>query len=508
MRVTRWVGAAIAIMGWIEGCAEVTYSRKGPEPAVAGDPVLGRRLQPPAPPTGPPQPVPQAPPPANDPSAWPPLVPTSGTIGGVGPVRVEAAAADGHWIVLCQARRDTNGDGRLGVSVGYHGDLGGDEVRPYVVRGEGEGELIDAFIDASADGRWLAVVAKNKLALWGTRSTERVDLSRLGALPTLGSHPLAPAPLSFDPASARFLYHRERAGQRRRAILRDLATGAEQVLAHGTGLLYGGYLPGTGEAVLLVHPARGHARLPATTLAPRGCRGNASSASFWGGSKLEHVVVPLDVPARAPTPRATEPPDERWLATAPDGARVIAVARDDARRAVLWRGPDGHERDTGWTLGPAEAPGTAEVRRLWLHWSDDGTTWLVDLATGAALVAPFESDLAGHYGARAFLLRRSDGWAAVADLSAGTLVTLPVRTAPYQPYRVVGRWAFAHTHERGAVLIDLDRATISAGDPEAEVLALTPDGHLLLPEPRPPTYVLNALPMGPLRWHAPLATTP
>jgi hypothetical protein len=61
-------------------------------------------------------------------------------IGTAHPVQVRAFADDGSWFVICQARADTDRDGRLGAYVGMHRMTSGDVLRAYVVRGGGPGD--------------------------------------------------------------------------------------------------------------------------------------------------------------------------------------------------------------------------------------------------------------------------------------------------------------------------------------------------------------------------------
>src|SRR5689334_16898306 len=87
----------------------------------------------------------------------------SGPIGTDGAIVIEASDPDGRWVVACQARTDTNGDGKVEVNIGLHGDTFGDAMTPYLVVGTGAGEAIDAFVDQSSDGAWLAAVVKDQL---------------------------------------------------------------------------------------------------------------------------------------------------------------------------------------------------------------------------------------------------------------------------------------------------------------------------------------------------------
>ena len=127
----------------------------------------------PAPVGPPPGPPPVAPPVAEDASPPPTAdtpapvaaAPSGAIVGTAHPIVIEAVARDGAWVVICQARKDTNGDGEIEVNVGYHGDTWGDSFEPYVVRGAGEGEPIDSLVGYTRDGRWLVALRAGELAV-------------------------------------------------------------------------------------------------------------------------------------------------------------------------------------------------------------------------------------------------------------------------------------------------------------------------------------------------------
>jgi hypothetical protein len=87
-----------------------------------------------------------------------PMPPESEPIGSAHPTLVVTADPDARWVVLCQARKDTNRDGKTEVQVGYHGDTYGDDLLPYLVLGSGEGTAIDAFVSSDGSGRQIAYV--------------------------------------------------------------------------------------------------------------------------------------------------------------------------------------------------------------------------------------------------------------------------------------------------------------------------------------------------------------
>src|SRR5262245_21794783 len=64
-------------------------------------------------------------------AARPPATSADRLIGTAHPVMVDEIADDGSWMVLCQARHDTDGDGTISVGFGMHGAAYGDRLDPY-----------------------------------------------------------------------------------------------------------------------------------------------------------------------------------------------------------------------------------------------------------------------------------------------------------------------------------------------------------------------------------------
>ncbi|PKN54969.1 MAG: hypothetical protein CVU56_23825 [Deltaproteobacteria bacterium HGW-Deltaproteobacteria-14] len=458
--------------------------------------------------------------------------PVGGAIGAAGPIIVEGYAPDRRWVAICQAREDTDGDGAIDVYLGYHGDTYGDDLVPYLVVGDGDGRRIDAFVGASADGRWVAFVEERRLVLWDSRRDTRLDLTTRGALGLTPESPLFPGFGGFDPSGSRYLYHRGD-GPHRRAVVIDPATGVEHVVDHGLGNLYAAYVEDGGQhAGVLSYPAGARLRLPYTSLAPGRCRGPITSYSSGGASNLQRAYVRVHGPGwhleplaivggralfrsdagaltwdEAGALRPALPPgvDGRVLAVGRARGLVIAIPTDATTSAVHWFAPDGRSRDLGWTLPTPEEDAGWFIERVWSRWAEDRVTWLVDLDTGDRVTARFEADLEGSYGSKAFLMSRSDGWAAVADLATGAVVDLPITTAPYRYRGVAGPWALAKLEDGGNVVVDLAHARVAGAVAGPEGLGLSDDGLVLTPTVRPGHIITNVLPLGPLRWYAPAA---
>ena len=160
---------------------------------------------------------------------------------------VAGAASDGSWSVLCQARKDSDGDGRISVRISDQGALLGDALGTYLVLGTGAGFEIDELAAGSGDGRWLVVKREGALHLIDASARTDVDLSASGADPRSDSATFRDhRAVAFDPGSTRLAYLRGVAG-RTLIVVRELGSGSERVLD-----------PGAGEVWRLEFDATGH----------------------------------------------------------------------------------------------------------------------------------------------------------------------------------------------------------------------------------------------------------
>lgn len=353
----------------------------GPAPAVT-PPSAGPRPQASSPP---PAPAASTSSPAQlfaVPALAPPLArtepPVKAPAGTPDPIFVTAAGATGRWVAYCQARKDTDGDGHIGVPIGPHGDPYGDALEHYLRIGDGPEEVIDEVVTAGEDGRHLVVTQRGRLVLIDSGTGARLDLTSLGADARGNPSPLAShGAASLDAQSGRVLYH-VRAPPQKKAppaakkppakkpspwvvaelsltgvavptpapastwlVVRDIATGKETSIDPGPGALLGAWL--SGPRVMMTVRVGGAPGRVTTTFAPRKCRGPAASYSVFGSSgtelrELRTARVPLAVsapspaaatPARAPSPVvARTVPD--WIANIGD-----AMLRRGASGALL-----------------------------------------------------------------------------------------------------------------------------------------------------------------------------
>jgi hypothetical protein len=240
---------------------------------------------PPPAPSSPPPAAPAPPPVAPAADAFP-AQPADAPIGTAHPVLVEELADNGSWLVICQARADTNHDGRIEVGVGFHGDMFGDKMLPYLVFGGGPGIAIDSYVASTDDDAWLAIVRDGKLELVETKTRKHTVVAgadvRDDGVPFGGSRVAAIG-------GGRMLYFRSD-----RIVIRELASGQEREVAV-TGTPWRAEIDSKGAwARIAVMPA-GHAfPVAQTTLAARGCRGEPRAYSS-GGIDGEWTVRWLDV---------------------------------------------------------------------------------------------------------------------------------------------------------------------------------------------------------------------
>ncbi len=190
-------------------------------------------------------------PPATPPPPAAPPVRHLGAIGTAAPTAFEAAAGNGSWVALCQARKDTNGDGRVTVDVKLRGHLSGDRMQGYLVLGDGLGEAIDELAAYDPTGRWVVVLQHGRLVLIDSQSKKRLDLSALGADARNDALPFREhRALSFDESGTHLLYVRRKAGKTR-VVIRDLQSGTETTVDPGQGRLWRARLSPDGEMVVL-----------------------------------------------------------------------------------------------------------------------------------------------------------------------------------------------------------------------------------------------------------------
>ncbi|RKH91360.1 hypothetical protein D7Y21_03045 [Corallococcus sp. AB045] len=245
------------------------------------------------------------------------------------------SASDGRWILACQAREDTNGDGRIETVFGYHGNIVGDALRPYLFLEPGAGIRIDEVLAVAPTGRFLVLVRDTTLWLLDVEAREEKVLAS-EVIPDTTS-PQPPLRASFSRDGLRLLYLRPEAG-RPVAVVRDLLQGTERVLDAGRGLIGQVLLDPSGQwAVFDVVEdtnSDGKESWPQedTTLASATCRGPVSSSSHfgWEGDTPVRRYRRLEGGPLLQGDDILQPMGEGMLRRAPD--RSIILEHADGRR--------------------------------------------------------------------------------------------------------------------------------------------------------------------------------
>ncbi len=100
--------------------------------------------------------------------------PVGKVFGTAAPTVFIGAARNGAWVSYCQARLDSDNDGKIAIDIDQHGGLSGDKMVPYLTIGGGDGFAIEHLVARSSDERFVAAIMEGKLAAIDT-ATGRVD---------------------------------------------------------------------------------------------------------------------------------------------------------------------------------------------------------------------------------------------------------------------------------------------------------------------------------------------
>jgi hypothetical protein len=442
-----------------------------------------------------------------------PICSAEGPLGTPHNVVVVAAAPDASWLVYCQARDDTNGDGEISVGVGYHGDLLGDRMRAWYTGPDGRELPLDDYIGADPSGRYVALVRDGRLLLIDTVSDVTVDLSERGAdardaVNPLGGHRAA----AFG--DRHVLYLRERS-----VVVRELATSIETPIDVASGDLFKAWIDEGWIVMLVVRDdtdGNGKLEWPSvhTSLGARHCRGPISSFSTFGG--VGDAPTRLLVPLAGGEPREVEGfvstlGDELLVRRADDSlalmgtgaerelapaschgqlrgidslrGQIVAVCADGVVR-LFWRG--------GWAHVGTESPvqegdNASTTDRLLLLW--DGS--LLDFET-RTVVANLDDEYYPIVAADRALIHRG-GRIVLRDYTSGESLDLGPGVGDYFDYRRAGSVVAVAAH-----VVDMERFS-KVGSYSGAALAVAKDGRVLVAAREPDTRSFE-LPTGPLRW--------
>ncbi|MBX7079279.1 MAG: hypothetical protein K1X88_08855 [Nannocystaceae bacterium] len=243
-------------------------------------------------------------------------------VGSGGPMVIGRADPLGRWIMFCEVRRDTDGDGRVWGGASNHG-LVGDVFEPQLWR-EGTQQPLQAFLDASDDGRWLVLRARDATVLV---DVERGTQTPLQVAPAADPYSFAPR-VEFARGAARMLYVRSvvDGGE---VVVRELDSGREHALHADGGTLWRAWFDDDGEHVWADRVDGGVDDLPVadTNLVLGACQASAATSTWgaWSGQPPQRLTAQ----------------DGRLLAPSPGGLAYLGGAlleREDDGRLVLRRG--------------------------------------------------------------------------------------------------------------------------------------------------------------------------
>jgi hypothetical protein len=468
-----------------------------------------------------PAPAPAPEPPARAPDAPPPHA--ADPIGTANPLVFQAADPDARWVALCQARSDTNHDGAVRVDVGYHGDVYGDRMSLYLVRGSGAGEEIDDFVATDPSGRHVVFVRHGKLVYFDAAKGSMAEIAGADVRPDpspFGGSRVA----SFDSAGSQMLYIRSG-----KAIVRELASGKERTIDPGQGDLYRASFDPDGGWIVLQVVAKdtdGNGKLewptPRTTLSGARCRGPIAVYGVYGGSgdtpvmrvasarggparEVPDLVRPLgasllrrvagalvvEEPSGATHELVPASCDARMYdADGATGQVVAACASQGETAPLVLYGPTG-VKPLGVNLS---VPHQDSWHRVPRRVSTIGNT-VVDFDVRVARTFPADEDLLRFSGHSALV--RVAGGLAVHDASNGSRKKIDFAPKPYGA--VLQEGDFVAVEGEGKVgVVSLASAAL-VGAVSGHPLAVTRDGHVLVVDPSPSM----GIPQGPARWAAP-----
>ncbi len=250
---------------------------------------------------GSPAPAPQGPTstPSPTPSpakpAAPAPAPTTGPVGSGGaygtasPTLIRAYDKQERWMALCQARQDTDGDGKIEIHSGHHGDLYGDAMKLYVIIGGGNGTEADYFVGRSDSGRYFSVIKNNKLVVVDGQTGVEQELAGADIEPD--GRPGAPHRAGVW-AKERFIYIRH--GKTDGIVVHDPATHAERELPMTERVWR---MEADAERIILVATIPPKEAFPSmrTTLAGGECLGPPMSYSTYGQSGPKPTLRYIDL---------------------------------------------------------------------------------------------------------------------------------------------------------------------------------------------------------------------
>ena len=238
-----------------------------------------------------------------------------GDVGTAHPFLLEAHDPAGRWVILCQPREDTNGDGQVEAHRGNHGAMSGDDVDPYLIFGSGAGQRIDQYVAHA--GSHVAVIRDGKLVIIDVEARTETVVPR--AEVTDDNDLFEPHRTAVFDAAGKTLGYLAKKGERRIAIVRDLEAGVETEVDPGPGRLWRIELPGDGSSIVMhvVVADRNNdgilgVPIPEPSLGHRRCR-KRGSHGFDLVDTLVTRIVSLATGRMTRVPRIEAALGNRWI---------------------------------------------------------------------------------------------------------------------------------------------------------------------------------------------------
>jgi hypothetical protein len=146
-------------------------------------------------------------------------------------------AQGGRWGVLCEARVDDDGNGKLAAQEHMGGGASGDTLRPYLILGSGPGTEIGSMLAVDPQGKRVAVSVGTCMYLVDTTTGQASPLLRGDGRERTDS--LQDYPAADFSADGRWLAYVRSSGGWSQVVIREADTGAERVVDPGPGNLAG-----------------------------------------------------------------------------------------------------------------------------------------------------------------------------------------------------------------------------------------------------------------------------
>lgn len=464
-------------------------------------------------------------------SAW---ASPSGELGTAAPARVAALAHDGSWVVLCQARHDTDHNGRLEV-LDSRGGTTGDQQQTYLVLGSGPGEPIEDLLHPDdPSGRRLLILRKKHHILLQPGLGPELDLTQLGS-----THDE-----QFD-ATGELLAYRSTLNKKQVIIIRKLATGQESVLDPGPGRIFSMELDPAGHWVKLLFHSQAKGAILYHVTDPRpphrcwtGFKGDVTARGGTSpvvrllptaGGPVREVPDVIAVLGKQLLRRTTdgallldsEHGESRKLVPADCGGRVLSAKAANGSVVVqcLRQGPPfplleyGAEppRPLGFLTTASDRESFQDIGRWLPSYNSSGVT-ITDLKTGRQLQRA-HAYLLESYGDLGIFKQESSLYTQdpAGETVLGNTFGELIRTGPFlwaspllidlRTGKVVG------TAPKGKIIVNNPPYLTAATEKEvrATVQAVSDDGCLLIGFGG---FAQTILTPGPLKWASPVSITP